>query len=142
MWMPKKMEELIVQTCAGSAQLECDDFDGEGRRHCGVCGGDGWDSNGNRCLNCEGGGIFSCPLTRECSSCNGYGYLSACGICKGTAKNENGDPCSFTSTIHDALGGYLSMMTGGGGNEEVFKYLIGPSMKDYPGYLFYAPNSN
>lgn len=131
-------------TCAGSAQLECDDCDGKGRRHCRGCGGDGWDADGNRCLNSEGGGIVSCPSTRECPSCNGngYGYLSACGICKGTAKDENGDPCSCTSMIHDALGGYLSMMTGGGGNEEVSKYLKGLSMKDHPGYLFYPPNSN
>jgi hypothetical protein len=44
--------------------------------------------------------------------------------------------------IHNAVGGYLSMMTGGGGNEEVAKHLKGLSMKDFPGYLFYAPNSN
>ncbi len=85
---------------------------------------------------------MSCPVTHECTSCKGYGYLSACGFCEGTAKDENGEPCTCTSMFHDALGGYLSMMTGGGGNEEVSKQLKGLRMKDHPGYLFYAPGNS
>jgi RecJ-like exonuclease len=128
-------------TCSGNTQLECDDCDGKGRRHCRSCGGDGWDSDGNRCLNCEGGGIVSCPTMRECPSCKGYGYgyLSACTICQGTAKNENGEPCSCTSMFHDVIGGLFGMMALNNGNDDISRNLKGISMKDHPGYLFYAP---
>lgn len=125
-------------TCAGSAQIECDDCDGRGRRHCRSCGGDGWDSDGNRCLNCEGVGIVDCPTARGCPSCDGYGfgYLSACSICNGTAIDEAGEPCSCTSIMHDAFGGYLSMMSAGSMNKEVSKYLKGLRMKDHPDISF------
>lgn len=131
-------------TCGGSIQLECGDCNGTGRRHCRNCGGDGWDPDGNRCLNCEGGGIVNCPTTRECKSCNGYGYgyLSACSICKGTAKNENGEPCSCTNMFHDMIGGMFSMILGNGGDDEISKNLKGLTMKDHPGFLFFAPNNN
>jgi len=129
-------------TCSGNTQLECDDCDGKGRRHCRSCGGDGWDSDGNRCLNCEGGGIVSCPTMRECPSCKGYGYgyLSACTICQGAAKNENGEPCSCTiKFVHDYIGGLFGMMALINGNDDISRNLKGIPMKDHPGYLFYAP---
>jgi hypothetical protein len=115
-------------TCVGNTQLECDDCDGKGRRHCRSCGGDGWDSDGNRCLNCEGGGIVSCPTMRECPSCKGYGYLSTCSICQGTAKNENGEPCSCTSMFHDVIGGLFGMMALNNGNDDISRNLKGISM--------------
>jgi hypothetical protein len=78
---------------------------------------------------------------RECPSCKGYGYgyLSACTICQGTAKNENGEPCSCTSMFHDVIGGLFGMMALNNGNDDISRNLKGISMKDHPGYLFYAP---
>jgi hypothetical protein len=134
-------DRISCPTCYGEQEVSCSLCDGKGKKHCGNCGGDGWDRNGNRCLNCNGGGIVFCSELQKCSSCKGYGYgyLKTCSICNGTAENENGEACSCTNMFHNVIGGILSTVLGEGGDDEISRNIKGISIKEYPGYLFFAP---
>lgn len=137
-------ERVNCPRCYGEGMLECDDCHGRGRRHCSSCDGDGWDNDFNKCLNCEGSGIVDCLPKVECNACegSGFGYLEPCPLCKGTAKNNDGEPCTCTSIIHDAFGNFARMLYGELGDEKADKYLKGLSMPDHPGYLFFPPPSD
>ncbi len=125
--------------CEGNGNVLCSRCDGRGKKHCANCGGDGWDKNGNRCLNCDGGGIVSCAATATCSACQGYGYgyLVPCSICNGSTKKEDGTTCScssqFASITRDLLSSALGGLTESLPDQGVL-------IKEYPGYYFTYPN--
>ena len=80
-----KMDLDACPVCESSGIIQCDKCKGSGRRHCRNCNGTGWDRNGQKCLNCSGGGIVDCSTTKECDYCDGQGYGrdSTCNLCDG-----------------------------------------------------------
>lgn len=127
--------------CSGSGNVTCDICEGNGKKHCDDCAGDGWDNDGTRCLNCDGGGIVQCNTLKNCSACNGYGYgyLVPCSMCNGTAKKEDGTSCLHclyeeSSILNVGSSMLMGMIRNSTGDKGVI-------LQDYPGYFFNPPNN-